>query len=116
MNQGKPVFAQIMEFLPHREFQVCVRSYKGNYKVKEFSCHDQFLSMAFAQATYRDSLRDLVACLGAKPEALYHLGIRSQPTRNNLANANARRDWRIYADFARGLILTKNPRAKGGSN
>ena len=104
MNQGKSVFSQMMEFLPHAEFHICVVRYRGDYKVKGFSCHDQFLSMAFAQLTYRDSLRDLVSCLGAKPDALYHMGIRSRPTRNNLANANASRDWRIYADFAMVLI------------
>jgi hypothetical protein len=104
MNCGKTVFAQVMDFLSHPEFQKCVIRYRGGYKVKEFSCLDQFLSMAFAQFTYRDSLRDLVTCLNAKPGALYHMGIRTPPTRNNLANANARRDWRIYADFAMVLI------------
>lgn len=104
MNQGKTVFAQLMDFLPHAEFQRCVARYSGNYKVKEFTCHDQFLSMAFAQVTYRESLRDLVSCLSAKPDALYHMGIRRRPTRNNLANANASRDWRIYADLAAVLI------------
>jgi hypothetical protein len=104
MNQGKTVFAQLMDFLPHAEFQRCVARYSGNYKVKEFTCHDQFLSMAFAQVTYRESLRDLVSCLSAKPDALYHMGIRCRPTRNNLANANASRDWRIYADLAAVLI------------
>jgi hypothetical protein len=104
MNQGKTVFAQVMALLPHAEFQRCVDRYAGNYKVKEFTCHDQFLSMAFAQVTYRESLRDLVSCLAAKPDALYHMGIRSRPTRNNLANANASRDWRIYADLAAVLI------------
>lgn len=106
MNQGKTVFAQLMDFLPHAEFQRCVARYAGNYKVKEFTCHDQFLSMAFAQVTYRESLRDLVSCLSAKPDALYHMGIRCRPTRNNLANANASRDWRIYADLAAVLIRT----------
>jgi hypothetical protein len=104
MNQGKTVFAQLMEFLPHAEFQRCVARYGGNYKVKQFTCHDQFLSMAFAQVTYRESLRDLVSCLAAKPDALYHMGIRCRPTRNNLANANISRDWRIYADLAGVLI------------
>jgi hypothetical protein len=104
MNRGKTVFAQVMDVLPHAEFQQCVTRYHGTYKVKAFSCLDQFLAMAFAQFTYRESLRDLVNCLNAKPDALYHMGIRAPPTRNNLANANARRDWRIYADFARVLI------------
>ena len=104
MNRGRTVFSQVMDFVPHAEFQKCVQRYRGDYKVKEFFCYDQFLSMAFGQLTYRDSLRDLVACLGARPEALYHMGIRARPTRNNLANANAHRDWRIYADFAMVLI------------
>jgi hypothetical protein len=104
MNHGKTVFSQIMESLPHAEFQRCIVRYRGEYKVKEFSCHDQFLAMAFAQVTYRESLRDLVSCLGAKPDALYHMGIRTRPTRNTLANANAHRDWRIYADLAATLI------------
>jgi hypothetical protein len=104
MNHGKTVFSQMMESLPHAEFQNCVARYRGEYKVKDFSCLDQFLTMAFAQVTYRESLRDLVSCLAAKPDALYHMGIRSRPTRNTLANANARRDWRIYADLATVLI------------
>ena len=104
MNVGTSVFSQLMAFVSHSEFQKCVQRYRGDYKVKDFSCHDQFLSMAFAQVTYRDSLRDLVSCLGAKPDALFHMGIRCPPTRNTLANANARRDWRIYADFAMVLI------------
>jgi hypothetical protein len=104
MHQGKTVFSQILEFFPHAEFQKCIERYRGEYKVQNFSCHDQFLAMAFAQVTYRESLRDLVSCLGAKPDALYHMGIRSRPTRNTLANANARRDWRIYADLAAVLI------------
>jgi len=104
MNRGKSVFAQMMDFFPHTDFQMLVRRYKGDYKVKEFSCYDQFLSMAFAQITYRESLRDLVSCLLAKSEALYHMGIRCRPSRNTLANANARRDWRIYADLAMVLI------------
>jgi len=104
MHQGRTVFSQVMDFVSHPEFQECVRRYRGDYKVKEFFCYDQFLSMAFGQLTYRDSLRDLIACLSARSDALYHMGIRTPPTRNNLANANARRDWRIYADFAMVLI------------
>ena len=104
MNQGRPVFSQVMDFVPNPEFQKCVSRYRGEYKVKGFSCYDQFLSMAFAQLTHRESLRDLVACLGARPDALYHMGIRTRPTRNTLANANAQRDWRIYADFAMVLV------------
>jgi hypothetical protein len=98
------IFAQVMEFLPMYEFQKCVRRYRGNYKVKEFSCLDQFFCMAFAQMTYRPSLRDTVTCLRAMNNKLYHMGIRSQVSRNTLSNANNTRDWRIYADFAQVLI------------
>ncbi len=103
MNKGKSVFAQLMEFLPAYEFQKCVEKYSGEYKVKDFSCMDQFLTMAFAQLTYRESLRDTVICLDAAAEKLYHMGIRKKPTRNNLSHANSVRDWRIYQEFA--LIL-----------
>jgi len=113
MNRGRTVFAQIMDFVPHAEFRECVERYRGDYKVKDFGCYDQFLSMAFGQLTYRDSLRDVVCCLGARPKALYHMGIRARPTRNNLANANARRDWRIYADFA--MVLIQRIRQQYGS-
>ena len=104
MNSGKTVFAQLMGFLPVYEFRKCVERYKGNYKVKNFSCMDQFLCLAFAQLTYRESLRDIEACLRAAQPKLYHMGIRSRVSRNTLANANAVRDWRIYADFAQVLI------------
>ena len=104
MNAGKTVFSQLMDFVCHSEFQKCVHRYRGDYKVKDFSCLDQFFSMSFAQLTYRESLRDLVDCLEAKAGCLYHMGIRTQPTRNNLANANAKRDWQIYHDFAMVLI------------
>jgi hypothetical protein len=104
MNSGKPIFAQLMDFLPHKAFQRCVKRYKGDFKLKTFSCWDQFLSMAFAQLTYRESLRDIEACLRARPHKLYHLGIRGPVSRNTLAHANSVRDWRIYADFAQVLI------------
>jgi hypothetical protein len=104
MNQGKLVFAQLMQHLPLTTFRRCVTRYSGEHKVKSFSCLDQFLSMAFAQLTYRESLRDIEACLRAQRSKLYHLGIRSVVARNTLANANAVRDWRIYADFAQSLI------------
>ena len=104
MNIGKLVFAQIMEHLPLTTFRRCVSRYGGEHKVKTFSCLDQYLSMAFAQLTYRESLRDIEACLGAQAGKLYHMGIRSNVARNTLANANAVRDWRIYADFAQSLI------------
>jgi hypothetical protein len=104
MNAGKTVFAQLMDFLPLYEFRKCVDRYQGNYKIKSFSCWDQYLSMAFAQLTYRESLRDIEACLRAAQPKLYHLGIRGKVSRNTLANANQVRDWRIYADFAQILI------------
>jgi uncharacterized protein DUF4372/DDE family transposase len=104
MNQGKLVFAQLMQHLPLTTFRRCVARYRGDHKVHSFSCLDQFLSMAFAQLTFRESLRDIEACFHAQRSKLYHLGIRSAVARNTLANANAVRDWRIYADFAQSLI------------
>ncbi len=104
MYSGKLVFAQVMEHLPLHTFRRVVSRYAGEHKVKSFSCLDQFLCMAFAQLTYRESLRDIEACLRAQRSKLYHLGIRSVIARNTLANANAVRDWRIYADFAQRLI------------
>ena len=109
MNQGKLVFAQLMQHLPLTTFRRCVSRYQGEWKVKSFSCLDQFLSMAFAQLTYRESLRDIEACLRAQRSKLYHLGLRSTVARNTLANANAVRDWRIYADFAQSLIAIARP-------
>jgi hypothetical protein len=104
MNSGKSLFAQLMDFLPAKAFRRCVKRYRGNHKLKSFSCWDQFLCMAFAQLTYRESLRDIEACLRTQQHKLYHLGIRSQVSRNTLAHANSVRDWRIYADFAQVLI------------
>jgi hypothetical protein len=104
MNSGKSIFSQLMDFLPSYEFRQCVERYHGNYKLKSFSCWDQFLCMAFAQLTYRESLRDIEACLRANQPKLYHLGIRGRISRNTLAHANLVRDWRIYADFAQLLI------------
>ena len=109
MNQGKLVFAQLMQHLPLTTFRRCVARYRGERKVQSFSCLDQFLSMAFAQLTFRESLRDIEACLRAQHSKLYHLGIRSTVARNTLANANAVRDWRIYADFAQSLIAIARP-------
>ena len=109
MNQGKLVFAQLMQHLPLTTFRRCVARYRGEFKVKSFSCLDQFLCMAFAQLTYRESLRDIEVCLRAQRSKLYHLGIRSAVARNTLANANAVRDWRIYADFAQSLIGIARP-------
>lgn len=104
MNSGRTIFAQIMDYLPAYEFRQCVERYAGNYKVKSFSCWDQFLSMAFAQLTYKESLRDIQACLRAAKQKTYHMGIRGKISRNTLAHANQTRDWRIYADFAQVLI------------
>ena len=106
MNIGRTVFAQLMDFIPYYEFQQYVERYHGNYKVKTFSCWDQFLCMSFAQLTYRESLRDIEACLRVAKTKLYHMGIRGKISRNTLAHANEIRDWRIYADFAQVLIRT----------
>ena len=106
MNTGKTVFSQIMEFLPLYEFRKCVERYQGDYKVKNFSCIDQFLCMAFAQLTYRESLRDIESCLRSMQNKLYHMGIRGSISKSTLADANENRDWRIYADFAQVLIHT----------
>ena len=109
MYSGQIVFSQIMRFLPLRAFHRCVARYRGEYKVQNFSCLDQFLCMAFAQLTYRESLRDIEVCLRGNSAKLYHMGIRSRVARNTLAKANENRDWRIYADFASVLIA----RARG---
>jgi hypothetical protein len=104
MHLGKLIFAQLMEHLPEKTLARCVARYRGNHKIQSFACQDQFLCMAFAQLTFRESLRDIEACLRSQSEKLYHMGIRGQVSRNTLANANATRDWRIYADFAQRLI------------
>jgi len=104
MNSGQTIFSQLMEIIPTYEFNQCVKRYRGNYKIKNFTCREQFLCMAFAQLTYRESLRDIQACLRAAKKKLYHMGIRSKVSRNTLAHANQTRDWRIYADFAQVLI------------
>jgi len=104
MNIGETVFSQLMDFLPMHAFRKCVQRYDGNYKVKSFSCFDQFLCMAFAQLTYRESLRDIESCLHSMQNKLYHIGIRGKVSRSTLADANENRDWRIYADFAQVLI------------
>ncbi len=106
MYLGKFVFAQVMDHLPLHAFHRSVARYSGEHKIKRFSCLDQYLSMAFAQLTYRESLRDIEACLRTQSSKLYHLGFRSPVARNTLANANATRDWRIYCDFAQSLIGT----------
>ncbi len=104
MNQGKTVFSQIMDFIPMVKFRRCVDRYNGNYRVRSFTCFDQFLCMAFAQLTYRESLRDIECCLRAMKEKLYHMGIRGKISRSTLADSNENRDWRIYCDFAQILI------------
>ena len=104
MNSGRTIFAQLMDLLPLVEFRRCVDRYHGDYKVQSFSCLDQFFSLAFAQLSYRESLRDIETCLRAHQPQLYHMGFRGAVSRNTLAHANQQRDWRIYADFARLLI------------
>src|SRR5947208_14039006 len=104
MNLGRTVFSQLVDFLPTYQFQICVDRYQGNRYVKYFSCWDQFLCLAFAQLTYRESLRAIEACLRAQQPKLYHMGFRGQVSRNTLAHANEHRDWRIYADFAQVMI------------
>src|SRR5271168_5350657 len=104
MHAGKLIFAQLTEYLPLTTFRRCVARYDGEHKIKRFTCLEQFLCLAFAQLTYRESLRDIEACLRAHREKLYHMGIRSRVSRSTLADANEVRDWRIYADFAQRLI------------
>ena len=104
MYDGQIVFSQLMEFLPKYYFHKYVEKYKGNYRIRTFSCWDQFLCMSFAQLTYRESLRDIEACLRSLNTKLYHIGIRDNVSRSTLAKANEKRDWRIYADFAQILI------------
>lgn len=106
MHSGKTVFSQGMDFLPMYEFHKCVARYQGNRRIRTFSCTDQFLCMAFAQLTYRESLRDIESCLRSMNSRLYHMGIRGTIALNTLAKANENRDWRIYADFAQVLIHT----------
>ena len=109
MYTGKLIFSQVMDHLPMYDFRQCVERYRGNYKVKTFTCRDQYLSMAFAQLTYRESLRDIEACLRSQSTKLYHMGIRGGMSRTTLAKANEQRDWRIYADFAQALIQIARP-------
>ena len=104
MNQGQTIFSQVIDFLPKKKFCQCVNRYYGNHRTRSFTCYDQFLCMAFAQLTYRESLRDIECCLRAMQEKLYHIGIRGKVSRSTLADANENRDWRIYSDFAQILI------------
>jgi hypothetical protein len=106
MPAGRTVFAELMTHVSQHKFQTCVARYDGDYKSSRFSCWDQYLCMAFAQLTYRESLRDIEACLRAVQSRLYHVGIRARIARSTLAEANETRDWRIYADFTQGLIRT----------
>jgi hypothetical protein len=109
MNHGQTVFSQIIALLSHNEFYRCVERYNGNRGVREFSCWNQFLTMAFAQLTYRESLRDIEVCLAAQGKRLYHAGFHGLVKRSTLADANENRDWRIYADFAQTLISIARP-------
>jgi len=109
MYTGRLIFSQIMDHFPMHEFRRCVHRYQGNHRVKSFRCHDQYLSMAFAQLTFRESLRSTESCLRAQHAKLYHMGIRGGISRSTLADANEQRDWRIYADFAQTLIQIARP-------
>jgi len=104
MYTGKTVFSQVMDYLPMYEFRKCADRYNGNYHTSSFSCMDQYFCMAFAQLTYRESLRDIEACLRSRREKLYHLGIRGRISRSTIAEANEKRDWRMYADFCQIMI------------
>src|ERR1700756_1081832 len=109
MNLGRTVFSQLISHLPDREFRRCVERYRGDYRLRGLSCWDQFLCMAFAQFTYRESLRDIEACLRSSPDKLYHMGMRGRVSRSTLADANETHDWRIFADFAQRLIAIARP-------
>jgi hypothetical protein len=109
MNAGQTVFSQLVDHLPSYEFQKCVERYRGDAHHRGFSCRDQYLAMAFAQLTYRESLRDIEACLGAMRGKLYHMGFRGRVTRSTLGDANEAHDWRIFADFAQLLIAIARP-------
>jgi hypothetical protein len=109
VNQGRTVFSQLLSFLPDREFRRCVARYGGDARPRGFSCWDQYLSMAFAQLTYREGLRDIEACLRSLGGKLYHMGFHSRVARSTLADANDTHDWRIYADFAQVLIRVARP-------
>ena len=109
MNSGRTVFSQLIEHLPEKEFQKCVACHRGDANFRGFSCWDQLLAMAFAQLTYRESLRDIESCLRALQSKLYHMGFRGKVSRSTLADANESHDWRIFADFAQGLIATARP-------
>src|ERR1039458_388293 len=109
MNDGRTIFSQLISFLPDREFRRCVARYRGDSRLRGLSCWNQYLAMAFAQLTYRESLRDIEACLRALGAKRYHMGFRGKVARSTLADANESRDWRIFADFARVLIDIARP-------
>src|SRR5664279_420512 len=109
MNSGRTVFSQLIQHLPEKEFKKCVARRHGDSNFRGFSCWDQLLAMAFAQLTYRESLRDIESCLRSLPSKLYHMGFRGKVSRSTLADANESHDWRIFADFAQGLIATARP-------
>src|SRR2546425_4174289 len=109
MTIGRTVFSQLIDHVPNKDFQKCVSRYDGERHVKSFSCWDQFLSMVFAQLTYRESLRDIEACLHSIGGKLYHMGFWSKGARSTLADANEFRDWRIYAGFAPGFVALSPP-------
>ena len=107
MFSGSLVFAQLMDVLPRHDFNACVRRYRGDYRARGFSCRDHFLCMAFAQLTFRESLRDIETCLRSMQPKLYHAGFRGRISRSTLGDANRSRDWRIYFDFAQVLIARR---------
>src|SRR5260370_40188657 len=109
MNLGRTVFSQLIAFLPDREFRRCVAHYSGDHRLRGFSCWDQFLCMAFAQFTYRESLRDIETCLRSSPDKLYHMGILGRVSRSTLADANEAHDLPLFADFAQRLIAIAHP-------
>jgi hypothetical protein len=106
MNTDRIIFSQIMDFIPNHHFKQCVRRYHGNYRLRTFSCFDQFLCMAFAQLTFKESLRDIQTCLRAMKSKLYHAGFRGHIAKSTLADANEKRPWQIYADFAQRILGT----------
>src|SRR5262245_43636476 len=109
MNQGRTVFSQIIEIVSYNEFRRCIERYDGDKNLRQFSCWDQFLAIAFAQFTYQESLRDIEVCLGVQNSKLYHCGFSGPVKRSTLADANERRNWRIFADFAQSLIRIARP-------
>lgn len=116
MNSGKTVLAQIMDFVSRYEFEKCVDKYNGNYNVKSFTCWEQYIVMCFAQLTYRESLRDIEACLNSISNRLYHCGLKNQIAKSTLADANEKRDWRIYSNFSQKLIIEARALYKEDNN